>query len=130
MAGLLTKSHLQRLNALHRIRHALQGEEPTITLLKRGTLNALVELISLDTGWTYSDREKDGSRLHPSAMFELQIAEELITSSEVYQTVAVQHGTQRFSIARITPGEPGIFPPAGLQRYWRFWLAPLEEIAS
>jgi hypothetical protein len=120
---------MQRLEALRRVRHELQGEESSISLLKRDATNALVELASIDAGWTYGDREKDGGRLHPAVMFELQIAEELITSAEVYQTVAVQHGQQRFSIARITPGEPGIFPPAGLQRYWRFWLAPLEEIA-
>lgn len=127
MAGILTHAHFQRLEALRRVRHVLQGEDGSITLLKRNaTTNALIELLSIDQGWTYGDREANGGRLPPSVMFELRIAEELIKAADVKQIAAVRHGGQVFQIVAIAPGEPGIFPPAGFQRFWRFWLAPLE----
>lgn len=129
MAGILTQPHFQRLEALRRVRHVLQGEEGSISLRKRDSAtNELVELRSIDRGWTYSDRAADGSALPPSVMFELQVAEELIAREDISQTAGVQHGQQRFQIVQVSPGEPGIFSPAGLQRFWRFWLAPLEEV--
>lgn len=120
---------MRRLEALRRVRHALQGEEPSILLLKRDLTNALVELISVDQSWAYADRAADGSRLPPSVMFELQIAEEMISVAELNQVAAVKHGQQVFQIVTVAPGEPGIFKPSGLDRFWRFWLAPLEEVA-
>jgi hypothetical protein len=129
MAGILTQAHFQRLEALRRVRHLLQGEEPSISLLKRDATNALVSLLSIDSGWTYSDADANGSRLPPQVMFELQIAEELIVIDDVKQTAGVQHGQQRFHIVQISAGEPGIFPPTGLRRFWRFWLAPLEVMS-
>lgn len=128
MPGLLTQSHKKRLDALRKVRHVLQGEEGTIVLLKRDVTNALVELLSIDSAWSYGDKDVDGRTLHPAVMFELQIAEEMITIDNVKHTTAVQHGTQRFQIVQVSPGEPGIFPPSGLYRFWRFWLAPLEEV--
>jgi hypothetical protein len=121
---------MKRLEALRRVRHVLQGEDGTITLLKRNaSTNALVDLLEIDTGWTYSDREANGGRLPPSVMFELQIAEEMISATDMAQIAAIRHGQQIFQIVVIAPGEPGIFKPSGLQRYWRFWLAPLEATA-
>lgn len=128
MAGTLTQAHFQRLEALRRVRHVLQGEEPSISLLKRGASNALVELLSIDTGWTYGDTDARGRALPPSVMFELWVAEELITRAQIKQVAAVQHGAQRFGIVQFSPGEPGIFMPTGFNRFWRFWLAPLEEV--
>ena len=120
---------MARLEALRRVRHVLQGEEGSISLRKRdATTKELVELISIDTGWTYSDRDVNGRGLPPSVMFELWVAEELITRAQIKQVAAVQHGAQRFGIVQFSPGEPGIFQPSGLQRFWRFWLAPLEEV--
>jgi len=127
MAGILTQPHTLRLNALHRVRHVLQGEEPSISLLKRGTANELIELIPIDSGWTYGDAAAGGGRLPPQVMFELQIAEELLTMDVVKQVAAVEHGAQRWHIVQVSQGEPGIFPPTGINRFWRFWLAPLEE---
>jgi hypothetical protein len=129
MAGILTQAHGKRLETLRRVRHLLQGEEPTIVLQKRDSSSQeLVDLISVETAWSYTDREMDGSRLHPAVMYEMQIAEESITLDDVYQTAAVRHGQRRFQIVQVSPGEPGIFPPVGTNRFWRFWLAPLEEI--
>lgn len=127
MAGILTQPHFQRLEALRRVRHALQGEEPSISLLKRDSTNKLVPLLSIDSGWTYSDTDANGSRLPPQVMFELQIAEELVTIEEVKQIAGVEHGIRRFRIAVVSEGEPGIFLPTGLHRFWRFWLALSEE---
>lgn len=128
MAGILTQPHLQRLEALRRVRHVLQGEEPSITLLKRDSTNELVELHLIDRGWTYGDRDVNGSALPPQVMFELWIAEELITKEDVKQMAGVQHGQQRFQIVQVSPGEPGIFLPTALNRFLRVWLAPLEEV--
>jgi hypothetical protein len=129
MAGILTQPHFQRLEALRRVRHVLPGEEPSISLLKRDSTNALVALLSIDNGWTYSDVDAGGSRLPPQVMFELQVAEELVVIDEVKQTAGVQHGQQRFHIVQVSAGEPGIFAPTGLNRFWRFWLAPLEVMS-
>jgi hypothetical protein len=128
MAGILTQAHMQRLEALRRVRHVLQGEDPSISLLRRGPGNAPTELLSVDRAWTYSDRDADGDRLPPAVMFEVQMAEALITIDDVYQTAWIDHGQQRFQIVQVSPGEPGIFPPKGLKRFWRFWIAPLEEV--
>lgn len=129
MAGILTQPNLRRLDALRRVRHVLQGEAGSISLLKRdASTNALVALLSIESGWTYSDHDAGGRALPPSVMFELQVAEELITKANIDQTAAIQHGQRRFQIVQFSPGEPGIFPPTGLNRFWRFWLAPLEEV--
>lgn len=129
MAGMLTQSHLRRLEALHRVRHVLQGEEGTISLRKRdATTNELVELLLIDRGWTYGDRAADGSTLPPQVMFELQVAEELIAKEDINQVAAIQHGQQRFKIVQLAPGEPGIFVPTALDRFYRVWIAPLEEV--
>lgn len=126
MAGTLTQAHMRRIEAMRRVRHELQGEDPSISLLKRGTGSALVEFLPIDQGWAYGDRAADGGRLPPSVMFELQVAEEMITADQIVQVAAVQHGQQIFQIVAIALGEPGIFRPTGIQRFWRFWLAPLE----
>lgn len=128
MAGILTQPHFQRLETLRRVRHVLQGEDASVTLLKRNASNKLVELLSIDEAWTYSDRDVNGGGLPPQVMYELQVAEELITRTDMKQIAAVEHGAQRFQIVLISPGEPGLFPPTGLNRFWRFWLAPLEEV--
>lgn len=128
MAGTLTQPHMSRLKALHRVRHVLQGEDASITFLKRNASNKLVELLAIDQAWTYGDTSATGGRLPPQVMFELQVAEELITSAEIKQTAGVQHGAQRFQIVQVSAGEPGIFPPTGINRFWRFWLAPLEVV--
>jgi hypothetical protein len=127
MAGLLTQSHLRRLEALRRVRHVLQCESGTITLLKRDSTNALVELLSINSSWTYGDQDVNGGRVPPQVMFELQIAEELLTLDDVKQIAAFEHGIRRFHVVAISEGEPGIFLPTGFHRFWRFWLAPLEE---
>lgn len=127
MPGILTQAHMQRLEALRRVRHVLQGEEGTITLLKRNATNKLVPLLSIDRGWTYSDQDANGGRVPPQVMVELQVAEELLTLDDVKQGAAWEHGIRRFHIVAISEGEPGIFLPTGLHRFWRFWLAPLEE---
>lgn len=128
MAGTLTQPHFQRIEALRRVRHVSQGEPGSISLLKRDSTNALVEVLPIDKAWTYSDVDAGGRALPPQVMFELQVAEELLTLDDVRQVAAIQHGQQVFQIARVSPGEPGIFPPTGLLRFWRFWLAPLEEV--
>jgi hypothetical protein len=129
MAGILTQAHMQRLEALRRVRHVLQGEQPSITLLKRDATNQLVPLLSIDSGWAYSDSDANGGRLPPQVMYELQVAEERLTMADVKQMAGWQHDLRRFHIVQISEGEPGIFPPTGFCRFWRFWLAPLEVMS-
>jgi hypothetical protein len=124
MAGVLTQPHTQRLEALRRVRHVLQGEEASIVLLKREPgANALSELLSVDRSWAYDDADSRGNKLPPEVMFELQIGEDLLTADDLKQAVAIKHGAQLFQIVRPSP-----FAPVGFQRYWRFWLAPAEEV--
>jgi hypothetical protein len=120
---------MQRLEALRRVRHVLQGEQPSISLLKRDATNTLVSLLPIDSGWAYTDTDVNGGRLPPQVMYELQIAEELLTMADVKQIAAIQHDQRRFHIVQISEGEPGIFPPTGFHRFWRFWLAPLEVMS-
>jgi hypothetical protein len=123
MAGILTQAHTRRLEALHRVRHILQGEDPSIVFLQRtpGT-NALSQSLTISQNWTYTDRDASGDKLPPEVRFELQVAEPLFTKANLQQTVAVQHGQKIFRIVRPSP-----FEPTGFQRFWRFWLAPAEE---
>lgn len=126
MAGILTQPHAQRLEALRQVRHVLQGEEPSILFLKRepGT-NALSELLSVDKSWTYDGADAIGNKLPPDVLFELQVAETLISPDDLKQAAAVQHGSKIFQILRPSP-----FAPTGFARFWRFWLAPAEELAG
>jgi hypothetical protein len=114
------------LEALHRVRHVLQGENPSIEFLRRdpGTpsTNALSLLLSVNQGWTYADRDASGEKLPEGVLFELQVAELLFTEANLQQTAAVRHGQKIFRIVRPSP-----FEPTGFRRFWRFWLAPAEE---
>lgn len=128
MPGILTQPNLRRLEALNRVRHVLQGEEGSISLLKRDSTNTLVELALIESGWTYSDRDKDGLNLPHWVTYELQVAEDLIAREDRDQIAAIQHGQKRFRIVERSDGKPGIWEPEGFNRFWRFYLSPLEEI--
>jgi hypothetical protein len=121
MAGLLTNAHFQRLEALRRVRHVLQGEAGLISFLRRDATNKLVEMFSVDQGWVFLDRDKDGDRLPSGVRFELQVAEMSIGLDTAEQARAIQHGSQRFKIV-------DRFEPENLARFWRFWVADLEKV--
>jgi hypothetical protein len=104
--------------------HVGQGEAGAIVFLKRepGT-NALITLAIVSDNWAYSSVDRSGHALPPEALFELQIAEGVIAAETVKQAAAIQHGARRFRIVRPSP-----FEPTGLDRFWRFWLSPAEEV--
>lgn len=124
MPGILTQPHAQRLETLRNVRHVSQGEDGSIIFLKRepGT-NALVTLFTVSKSWTYTDSTADGGQLPPEVLFELQIAETVLTKANLQGAAAVKHGQRVFQIRRPSPYEP-----TGLQRFWRFWLSPVEEV--
>lgn len=127
MAGILTQPHLQRLESLRRVRWVLQGEPGSISLLKRDSTKALVEFLSVDRGVAPFNEDPDGNRLPPGVQLELQVAEELISREDYDQAAAIQHGEQLYRILN-PQAEAEEFRPSGLRRFWRFWLAPLEEV--
>jgi hypothetical protein len=128
MGGILAQAHFQRLEALRRVRWVLQGEPGSISLLKRDLTGELVEFLSIDQGVAPFEEDADGRALPPQVLREIQVSELMIGDEDVMQTAGIQHGQNRYSIVAISPNEPGIFEPAGLRRFYRFWIAPLEKV--
>ena len=121
MIPMLASTHYHRLEALRQLTHARQGEVGTISLMRRDSVNGLVESLSIEKAWFYDEADADGRRLPEGVRFELQVAEELITSDDLKQLAAIQHGDIIFKILAPSP-----FRPTGLQRFWRFWLTEAE----
>lgn len=128
LMSLLQQVQKQNIEWSHRLYHTGQGETDTIVLKQRqaGT-NQIIDLLAI-TKFRYSERGINGENLPPNVLFELHIAEELLTNAQVKKIAAIDHDKQRFEIVQIAQGEPGIFHPHGAHRFWRFWLAPLEEL--
>jgi|SRR5882672_719294 len=128
LMSLLAKVQAANIEWDHRLNHAGQGETTQIVLMQRhATTNALIDFLPI-ASWKYRDRGFNNENLPSQVLFELQIAEALITKAQANKTAAIKHGQQIFQIVQIAQGEPGIFQPNGAQRFWRFWLAPLEEL--
>jgi hypothetical protein len=129
MAGILTQAHMQRLEALRRVNLVLQGEPGSISLQKRDpNTGAFVDLMSVDRSfYPFFTQDAEGRSLPPDVQFELQIGELMLSDEDAKQVAAIQHGGQRFRVVRGDQAEPGILPPTGPRRYWRFHIAPLEE---
>lgn len=123
MAGLAI-AHLQRLKALHRIKHVAQGEAAALVLLGRnaGTGALDVEVLTIAEAWAMDDRDASGNRLPPEVRYELQVAESLLSATHLAQTVALRHGAVVYKILAPTP-----FAPWGLHRFWRIWISPAED---
>lgn len=112
-----------------KIYHVDQGEEGEIWLLKRDvSTNQLTQFKRVKCSWSPADRQPNGDRLPMQVQFELRIAEELIEQADVNQAAGIQHGSQIYQIVTVGQSEPGIFKPFGADRFWRFWIASLEEI--
>jgi hypothetical protein len=129
MAGILTQAHMQRLEALRRVNLELQGEPGSISLQKLDpNTREFVDFLTIDRSfYLYLTEGADGRSLPPDVQFELQIGELMITDEDARQVAAVQHGGQRYRVVRGDQAEPGMLPPTGPRRYWRFHIAPLEE---
>ncbi len=131
MAGILTQVHMNRLETLRRIHLELEGEPGTILLEKLdSTTRAFVGFLTIHKSfYPFFTRDAEGRSLPPDVRFELQIGEEMLTDEDARQVAAVRHGTQRFRVVRGDQAEPGMVPPTGPYRFWRFHIAWLEEVA-
>lgn len=129
MAGILTKAHMQRLEALRRVNLELMGDPGEISLEKLDpTTRAFVSLLTVDRSfYPFFTLDADGRSLPPDVQFELQIGEEMIEDADARQVSAILHGTQRYRVVRGDQVEPGMLMPIGTRRYYRFHIAPLEE---
>jgi hypothetical protein len=111
-----------------RLNHEGQGEPGQIVFLQRDPATKdLIALLSVES-WGYGDLDAAGVRVPPQVLYELQVPESFLTDDQVKKIAAIQHGQQRYGLVILDVGERGIFPPAGPRRFWRFWLAPLEEL--
>jgi hypothetical protein len=130
MAGILTQAHMQRLEAHRRVNLELQGEPGSISLQKLDSATgAYVDFLTIDRSfYPFFTSDADGKSLPPDVRYELQIGELMITEEDAKQVAAVQHGSQRFRVVRGDQAEPGIVPPTGPRRFWRFHIAALEEV--
>jgi hypothetical protein len=131
MAGILTQAHSKRLETLRRVHLELQGEPGEISLQKLDpTTRQFVDFLLIEEAfYPFFTKTTDGRSLPPDVAFELQIGETMLTDENAKQVAAVRHGTQRFRVVRGDQAEPGILPPTGPRRYWRFHIAPLEKTA-
>jgi hypothetical protein len=131
MPAILTQAHSKRLETLRRVHLELQGETGSILLEKLDPdTRAFVEFLTIEKSfYPFFTRGADGRSLPPDVRFELQIGEEMLTSEDARQVAAVKHGTQRYRVVRGDQAEPGMVPPIGPHRFWRFHIAWLEETA-
>jgi len=105
-----------------------QGEVKKVALMQRQDGTGLfIPLLEVED---FGRRENDpaGRSLPPHVSFELTIKEGLITKEHADKTIAIDHGKQRYGILRGSGAEAGVWPPIGSNRFWRFWVAPLEEL--
>lgn len=127
MSGSLAQAHAMRLETLRQLRHVAQGEDGSITLQKReaGT-GALSDLLRVGRSWAYGgEGVLNEIRLPQNVIFELQVAETEISKQDLRKAAAVKHGRKTFKVIRPSP-----FDPVGFDRFWRFWLAPAEELKT
>lgn len=120
-------AHLARLKALHRVKHVLQGEDATILLLKLDSATrGLVELASIDTGWSKTRIRPDffGSENDQLVTFveAFEIAESLLDAETANLVAGVRHGSRQYRV-KIAAA------PDGLQRYWRLQIVSVEEVS-
>jgi hypothetical protein len=130
MAGILTQTHMQRLEALRRVNLVLQGEPGSISLQKLDpNTREFVDFLPIDRSfYPFFTADADGKSLPPDVRFELQIGELMLSDEDAKQVAAIQHGTQRYRVVRGDQAEPGMVPPTGPQRFYRLHIAPLEEV--
>jgi len=131
MSGLFTQAHMQRLEAIRRVNLELQGEPGSISLQKLDpTTREFVDFLTVDKSfYPFFTGDAEGKSLPADVRYELQIGELMISDEDARQVAAIQHGTQRFRVVRGDQAEPGVVPPTGPRRFWRFHIAPLEEVA-
>lgn len=113
-------AHRGRLEALRKIRHVLQGEAATIDLLGWDAETggyAAEPLVTIATCWA-KDRVGLGMGVYIEE-FQVGEGDDLLTSEQGLQAVAVQHGSQIFKVQKR-------IAPEGINRYWRFQLQPIE----
>ena len=132
MAGILTQSHMSRLEALRRVHLELQGEVGEIELEEFDPdLGKFASFLTVDRSfYPFFTRDAEGKGLPPDVAFEVQIGELMITSDQAKRTAALLHGTQRYRIVRGDQAEPGVRLPMGPHRFYRFHIAWLEEVLA
>jgi hypothetical protein len=112
----------------NRLNHFGQGEPRQIVLQRRDpATKAYADFLQVEA-FGYRDRDAAGDRLPPGVLFELRVAEALLTDEQVREVIAVRHGNQVYEMVRGDQGESGILPPAGDRRFWRIWIRPQEPL--
>jgi hypothetical protein len=122
---------MQRLEALRRVNLVLQGEPGSISLEKLDpTTREYVAFLTVDRSfYPFFKVDAEGKSLPPDVQFEAQFGELTITDEDAKQTGTLLHGTTRFRVVRGDQAEPGMLTPTGPHRFYRFHVAPLEEVS-
>jgi hypothetical protein len=122
---------MQRLESLRRVNLEQQGEPGTIALEKLDpTTREYVAFLTVDRSfYPFFKLDAEGKSLPTDVQFEAQFGEDMITDEEARQVAALLHGTTRYRVVRGDQAEPGILRPTGPNRFYRFHIAPLEEVA-
>lgn len=128
---MLTQAHMQRLESLRRVNLEQMGEPGTIALEKLDpSTREYVAFLTIDRSfYPFFKLDAEGKSLPPDVQFEAQFGEDTITDDDARQTGALLHGTTRFRVVRGDQAEPGILRPTGPNRFYRFHIAPLEEVS-
>jgi hypothetical protein len=106
----------------HRLNHTDQDETSQMFLMKRGAANELVEGKQIES-FEYCDRTIEGQYLPEGVGYELRIAEEVLSDSDLKRNMGLKHGDRFFRVLQPSP-----FPPSGAYRFWRFWIAGVEKL--
>lgn len=117
--GLVADLQAYRLSLGRALAHEAQGEPKTVAFLSRSVTNGLSELFTVADWRMHNAQERN---LPLGVAFELQVPEALITSTQLKDAVAVQHGTTIYEVAQPSP-----IAPHGLDRFWRFYLVIAER---
>lgn len=106
----------------YKLFHIGQDEPSTMVLVKRGSLNALVDGPVL-TSFGYTEEDVDGGALPDGVNYELRVDEELLTEDDLKGITGIRHGSKLFRVVQPSP-----FYPSNKSRIYRFWLAAVEKL--
>jgi hypothetical protein len=123
------QAHKARLNALHKVKHRLTGEDTSISLLSRNETTGAMdnEIASFDSGWSKARIRPDflpGANDGVATFVEaFEIAEDFLDQESADQVAAVKHGLDLYSVKIMAK-------PNGLQRFWRLQIMSVETVAE
>jgi len=118
----LAEQQWKILEYARRQRHVAAGEDAAIGFERLSGTNTPTVFLPIERAWEYGDKTFEGKQLPAEVPLELRISEVELAADAFTGTCSILHGDRRFGVISPSP-----FAPAGVDRFWRFWIAPKED---